>query len=104
MSRENIRLLKRAVLAGRQPGAPHEDRALSGDAALALLERSIKFGHGRLAVLRLSMAVDSNATIPSDYWHYCMRAAEISGDSHLQDICLHAARRTIAKPASREFA
>ena len=103
MAREKIRQLKRTVLAGRQPGAAPEERTLSGDAALALLERSIKFGHGRLAVLRLSIAVDSDARIPPDYWRYCSRAAELSGDASLKALYLQAARRNMAIPEAREL-
>ena len=77
MSRQNIRNLKRHIMkADTEP-------ALAKDAALALLERSIQFGHPRLAVIRLSMAAFLGAEITTDQYQYCHVAAERSGDPEL---------------------
>lgn len=86
MSREAVRHLKRSLRAGNRPGAAPAQRALSSDSALALLARSIRFGHGRLAVLRLCMAVEAGATVPPEYWNYCARAVHASNDVVLQDL------------------
>jgi hypothetical protein len=64
---------------------------LGGQCALALLTRSIRFAHGRLAVLRLAMAVDAGASIPREHWVYCSRVAGSSGDSRLQELYTSAA-------------
>jgi hypothetical protein len=56
--------------------ALHAEDAISAsdagrDCALALLQRSVSFGHGRLAVLRLALAVRVGAPVPPEYWKYC---------------------------------
>lgn len=64
---------------------------LSKECALALLTRSIQFAHGRLAVLRLEMAVDAGAPVPREHWLYCSRVARGSGDPQLQELYRSAA-------------
>jgi hypothetical protein len=96
MTRKTVRTLKRAALAAGRPGATETDRILSGECALALLTRSIRFAHGRLAVLRLAMAVDAGASIPREHWLYCSRVAGSSTDVTLQEIY-----RTAAVKASQ---
>ncbi|MEY2891857.1 MAG: hypothetical protein RJA98_1765 [Pseudomonadota bacterium] len=91
MSRQPIRDLKRSLSAGALPGAGIEQRQLARDAALALLERSIGFGHARLAVIRLSMAVQAGADVPATHWSYCEHAAAQSRDQDLQALWLAAA-------------
>jgi hypothetical protein len=90
VSRQAIREMKRAVNAGG-PGASDASRALAGDNALSLLNRSIGFGHGRLAVIRLAMAVRAGAEIPAACWLYCRDAIEASKDPSLQGLYLAAA-------------
>jgi hypothetical protein len=63
VTRQAIREMKRAVRAGG-PGASDGRQALARDCALSLLNRSISFGHRRLAVIRLAMAVRAGAEIP----------------------------------------
>jgi hypothetical protein len=63
MSREAVRQMKRAVKCSGDPGATVELQALAKEVAVQLLDRSIKFGHGRLSVVRLAMAVRSGAWI-----------------------------------------
>ena len=41
---------------------------------MALLERSIRFRHRRLAVLRLCDAMESGAPVPEAQWRYCLEA------------------------------
>lgn len=93
MSRQPIREMKRNLLAGSRPGADASQRHLACDAALALLERSISFGHARLAVLRLSMAVHAGAEVPGPLWSYCEQAARHSQDRQLQALWQSAAER-----------
>lgn len=92
MSRQAIRQLKRVVTYGRASGASRESQALAKEAAVRLLERSIQFGHGRLSVVRLSMAVQSGAVIPREHWIYCRQFAFASKDAVTQALFLEAAQ------------
>jgi hypothetical protein len=65
----------------------------SAECGLALLERSIAFGHGRLAVLRLAVAIDIGAEIPIQSWAYCARVAKDSADPDLQSIYRYASAK-----------
>jgi hypothetical protein len=93
MSRQVIRDLKRSVSAGMRPEAEPPATLLAQESALSLLQRSIGFGHGRLAVLRLLMAVQSGARVPTPHWVYCREAASASRDLTLQAL-LERAERT----------
>jgi len=79
------------------PGAgvsgPVAQGTSNAECALALLERSIAFGHGRLAVLRLAVAVDIGAAIPIHDWAFCARVAKESEDPDLQAIFRSAAAK-----------
>jgi hypothetical protein len=90
--------MKRAVHAGG-PGASDASQALARDCALSLLNRSIKFGHRRLAVIRLAMAVRAGAEIPAACWVYCRDAVEASKDPSLQGVYLAAATEAGTQPA-----
>lgn len=98
MTRATVRTLKRAARTGSRPGASAADQILSSECALALLARSVRFAHGRLAVLRLALAVDAGASVPSEHWMYCSRVAGSSGDSRLQEIY-----RTAALKATQDI-
>src|SRR5438876_8348996 len=67
MSRQAIRDMKRAVGAGARANARSDEQALARESALALLARSIGFGHRRLAVIRLATAVQAGSDIPPAY-------------------------------------
>ena len=58
---------------------------------MSLLARSIEFGHSRLAVVRLSVAVHAGASISQDHWLYCQKAVLHCNDEELhlllQDAC-----------------
>ena len=103
MSRHIVRAMKQAMKAGARPLARASETGLAGDSALALLERSIGFGHSRLAVIRLAIAVHAGADIPSSHWAYCEEAAQQSNDRDLQALWLEAADavllRTVSAPA-----
>jgi len=80
-----------------------EPRMASG-CALQLLERSIQFGHGRLAVVRLSIAAQAGADIPEPQWRYCRGVADACADHTLQALMARAeraarTRATAAAPA-----
>jgi hypothetical protein len=97
VSRQAIREMKRAVRAGG-PRASDASRALARDCALSLLNRSIGFGHGRLAVIRLAMAVHAGAEIPVECWVYCRDAVQASKDPSLQGLYLAAATEAGTHP------
>jgi len=76
----------------RSPG-DLQRQTLGREASLALLDRSIAFGHGRLAVIRLSMAVHAGATVEARQWSYCESVVRSNLDSDLQSILQEAAER-----------
>lgn len=75
-----------------RPDATPGEKVLASEAALSLLARSIDFGHGRLAVVRLSVAVSAGAKVPREHWMYCAKVAQGSQDRRLQEIYLAAAQ------------
>lgn len=93
--------MKRTVLAGQRIHASPEALALGRECALHLLIRSIGFGHKRLAVIRLAMAVQAGAAIADEHWVYCREAAEGSRDAALKELFLDAARAGPATLRSR---
>lgn len=95
MGREVIRHLKRSIRAGVGRQSENGERMLGRESALALLERSIQFGHGRLAVLRLAIAVDVGASVARECWMYCHEAAHKSNDNSLQELFRSAALKSM---------
>lgn len=81
MKRATVRALKRTVRKSPPLGSQQAQHA-----ALALLSRSVMFGHGRLAVQRLKLAVDAGAQVPNELWVYCSRAAVASEDAKMQGL------------------
>ena len=75
-----IRQHKRTVHAGTRNGANEGSILSARDSALSLLARSVGFRHGRLAVIRLGMAVRFGAEVPSEHWAHCRLAAATSRD------------------------
>lgn len=65
MKRSEIRSLKRAVR--------HE---CSETAMLGLLERSVRFGHKRLALIRCLQAERMGVTVPAELLFYCQTVAD----------------------------
>ncbi|MDP3799216.1 MAG: hypothetical protein Q8R06_19100 [Polaromonas sp.] len=90
MSRQVVRDLKRAVAAAEKRALPDFGYVLARESALALLARSIDFGHERLAVIRLSIAAQVGAEIPAAHWTYCERAVNRSGDLALRNLLFEA--------------
>ncbi|MGH6638379.1 MAG: hypothetical protein ACREXN_00810 [Polaromonas sp.] len=99
MNRQAVRDMKRAVNAGCRPGAGDSSVALAKECALSLLSRSITFGHGRLAVIRLGMAVRAGAEVPAEHWDFCREAAHASKDLSMQTLFLAAAQQASTRLA-----
>lgn len=97
MRRKTVRALKRGARASSRLGATDVDHMFSAECALALLTRSIQFAHGRLAVLRLAMAVDARASIPREHWLYCARVARETLDSRVQELYREAASKALRR-------
>ena len=100
MSRRIIRDLKRTVFAGLRPQAQPPAALLARESALALLNRSVGFGHGRLAVVRLAIAVQTGAEVPAEHWSYCRNAVSASRDLTLRALLERAegAARALVTP------
>ncbi len=81
--RQRVRSLKRLARSGSGADAAPALRVQSQAIALALLDRSIKFKHHRLALLRLKEAVELGAAVDTEQWSYC-RGVVASG----QDLAL----------------
>ncbi len=98
--------MKRMVRVGASPAAVPELRLQSQAMALALLDRSIKFGHHRLAIQRLGAAVELEAPVSADRWSYCERVARRSADAALKIRLEHiqhmAARSACTKEQDRQ--
>jgi hypothetical protein len=100
MSRQVIRNWKRSISAGVRPQADPPAALLARESALSLLQRSIGFGHRRLAVVRLAIAVQTGAHVPAAHWTYCRDAASASRDLTLQALLQGAehAAQTLSTP------
>ena len=83
MKRQEIRQLKRAVSDQR-----------NADAMLALLQRSVRFGHKRLALLRCIQAERMGIPVAPEALAYCRQVAEQMSGAVLADIVVQANRST----------
>ena len=99
MTRQAVRVMKRAIHAGARAGAHDSSVTMGRESALSLLSRSVSFGHGRLAIIRLGIAVRTGATVPAEHWNYCHQAAHASKDASLQALYLSAARQACGRVA-----
>jgi hypothetical protein len=86
MTRAIVRSLKQSLRSSSGLHASAAERQLGKECALALLDRSIHFGHGRLAVIRLAIAVEAGAVVPTQHWAYCSRVAQLCEDRGLQEM------------------
>lgn len=82
--RQQLRSLKRQVRRGAAPDASPGQREQSRHIALALLERSMRFGHRRLAVQRLCEAVGLGVSLHPGHWSYCEGVVAESADPLLR--------------------
>ena len=92
MSRDALRDMKKALRAGRRSQAGDAHRAQAAEAALALLERSVRMHHRRLAVQRLNEAVALGASVPEKHWRYCRQAADASHDVRVRALFVASAQ------------
>lgn len=82
--RQRLRSLKRLARAGSGTDAAPALKLQSQAIALALLDRSIKFKHRRLALLRLKEAVELGATVNTEQWTYCKSVMTLEQDGALR--------------------
>lgn len=75
MKRKEIRALKRAV-----------SEQSSADAMHLLLQRSVRFGHRRLALLRCIQAERMGVSIAPELLSYCQAVADRMAPDHLHAI------------------
>ena len=92
MPRQALRELKKALRAGTSTLASQDQHEEAVRAALALLERSVRMRHRRLAVQRLNEAVALGAQISDEQWVYCRQAAEASRDAAIQSLFTRSAQ------------
>jgi len=83
MKREAIRQLKRAVSDGQDAHAMQ-----------VLLERSVRFGHKRLALLRCLQAEHLGVAVTPETLHYCQQVADRMAPAELQRIIRQAMAAT----------
>ncbi len=82
--RQRLRSLKRLARAGSGTDAAPALKLQSQAIALALLDRSIKFKHRRLALLRLKEAVELGAPVSTEQWTYCKGVLPLEQDGALR--------------------
>lgn len=90
--RQRLRSLKRLARSGSGTDAAPALRLQSQTIALALLDRSIKFKHRRLALLRLKEAVELGAVVDTEQWTYCKGVLALVQDGALRADFEHAAK------------
>lgn len=104
MTRQVVREMKKCFHAGSSSCASDEQRLHGQEAALSLLARSVHFGHGRLAVIRLHAAVRAGAVVPEAYWRHCHKACRASKDASVQALYLASVRMATALTAGAQTA
>lgn len=75
MSRALVMSLKKALRKGGRAQASDTQVLDARAAAISLLQRSVRFGHDRLAILRLINAVKLGACVDETQWEYCQAVA-----------------------------
>lgn len=83
--RSKVRQLKRQLRTAGLPSAAAAQQDLGRDSVLELLERSMRFGHQRLALQRLHQALKLGAVLTETHWKYCHGVAARSQDKSLQE-------------------
>jgi hypothetical protein len=78
--------MKRVIVAGDKPNPSGEEQIAARACASALLNRSIDYGHARLAVLRLVAAARIGANILAEHWDYCSSVVSVCKDPELSDL------------------
>lgn len=103
MSRSEVRDLKRVMRTGADPHASALERERARESALALLERSIKNRHDRLAIRRLAAAIRLGAAVTVEQWKYCEVVAATSRNAELLGLLMEAASAAGARTAHGSF-
>lgn len=85
MCRSKVREMKR-VMTGVKEDSSKEEVDAARACAVALVARSISFGHARLAILRLAGAAQLGADIPSAQWEYGWNVISTCKDPALQEL------------------
>ncbi|MBK4739290.1 hypothetical protein [Noviherbaspirillum pedocola] len=85
MKRRDVRQLKRAV-----------NVAGSGEAMQALLQRSVRFRHKKLALIRCMQAEKMGLVIDADVLSYCRQVADEMAPEDLHKILLRGRHTTAA--------
>ncbi|WP_180736733.1 hypothetical protein [Paraburkholderia sp. PGU19] len=75
--------MKREIKLGMNSDHAPEADAAARTAAFKLLDRSITFGHRRLAIIRFVMAAEIGAAVTPDQVRYCEDALTICNDASL---------------------
>ena len=92
------------VTKGQHVAADEKSVSLAKEASLHLLQRSIRFGHTRLSVLRLSMAARTGAVIPQECWDFCQHIVSANHDGNTQALFIEALQSASAtSKASHPF-
>ena len=86
--------MKSAIAAAHSTNASAVSMGLAKEASLRLLQRSIGFGHGRLSVIRLVMAVQAGAEIPDECWDFCRSISLTTKDSKIRSLYFEALGNT----------
>jgi len=84
MKRADVRQLKRAV-----------SRQSDAEAMCALLQRSVRFGHKRLVLLRCIQAEQMGISVAPEILSYCQRVADSMAPE-----ALHKIMRQVSGPAA----
>lgn len=82
--RQRLRSLKRLARSGSGVDVAPELKLQSQVIALALLDRSIKFKHRRLALLRFKDAIEMGAQVDVEHWIYCKSLLSLETDGALR--------------------
>ncbi|PTB21737.1 hypothetical protein C9I57_03570 [Trinickia symbiotica] len=98
MSRQHVRDMKRDIKVGMVSGRAPEAGAAARTAALKLLDRSIAFGHCRLAVIRFLVAAEVGAGITLDRVRYREDAVVKCNDASLSQSFSAALKRIFVFP------
>jgi hypothetical protein len=94
MAKAEIRVLKRAIAYGASAHASKMKNLRARESALQLLARSIRFGHHRLALIRLGEAVRAHAEVIPEQWAYCEETVARGMDITLHEMLAAAKRQS----------
>lgn len=90
LKRCNVPAMKRAMRARCAPDASAQQSESGRASALTLLDRSIQCRHERLAILRLTAAIELGVELRLDQWQCCAEVISRDRDGALRDLALRA--------------